>query len=245
MTKVALVTGAARRIGSCIANTLHQHGFNLILHYRGSASDARQLAEQLNQKRPHSACCLQADLNKLAEVRELAKAALKVWGSIDVLINNASSFYPTAIATATEEQWDELFNSNVKGPYFLTQALLPALQEQQGCVINIVDIHADRPLAGHSIYCMAKASVAMMTKTMARELAPTIRVNGIAPGAILWPEAAAELSTQQQQHILERVPLGQAGQPDDIAKTVLFLVDNAPYITGQIIAVDGGRSLHG
>jgi len=247
--QVALVTGSAKRLGREIILTLHQAGFRVIVHCRHSTAEAVKLCQQLNQQRPASACWLSADLT---DEHALSKFAAKVpdcFGRLDVLVNNASSFYPTPVGTATLAQWEDLFGSNAKAPFFLTQALMPRLSEQKGCVINLVDIHADKPLAQHPVYCMAKAALVMMTKSLARELAPTIRVNGIAPGAILWPEqqpttAMPTLTEQDKAGILAQIPLGQLGQPTDIAQTVLFLA-TSPYITGQILAVDGGRSLGG
>lgn len=251
--KVALVTGSAKRLGREIILTLHQAGFRVIIHCRQSTSEAISLCKQLNTIKPDSAAWLQADLNRIENLNEVAAAAVNPFGRLDVLVNNASSFYPTPIGTATLAQWDDLFGSNVKAPFFLTQALAPELSKQKGCVINLVDIHAEKPLAQHSVYCMAKAALVMMTKSLARELAPTIRVNGIAPGAILWPSeqsngftqsAVPMLTEQDKAGILAQIPLGHLGQPSDIAQTVLFL-STAPYITGQILAVDGGRSLGG
>ncbi|TQV71799.1 pteridine reductase [Exilibacterium tricleocarpae] len=240
---VALITGAARRIGAQIAETLHRADFNVVLHYRNSATAAEQLAATFNQRRPDSAICLAADLCQSTQVQHLAEQSQTQWGRVDALINNASSFYPTPIGSATEAQWDDLLGSNVKAPFFLSQALAAALTRQRGAIINIADIHADRPLAEHTVYCIAKAGNVMLTQSLARELAPAVRVNGIAPGAILWPEQAAELSDDGKQKVLGRVPLARPGAPADIAATVLFLLTGAPYITGQVIAVDGGRSL--
>lgn len=239
----ALVTGSAKRLGRQTAITLHSAGYNLIIHCNSSRQDADKLAMQLNSLRPDSAAVLQADLLDETLWGELAAKAVACFGRLDVLVNNASSFFPTPVDTATLAHWHDLFGSNVKAPYFLTQALAPHLAEQQGCVINMVDIHAQQPLASHSIYCMAKAALLMMTKSLAIELAPTIRVNGIAPGAILWPpEQSVQLSEQDKNAILRQIPLQQLGTPGDIANSVLFLVQS-PYITGQIITVDGGRSL--
>lgn len=237
---VALITGSAKRLGKHIACQLHQAGYRVIIHYNQSESDASNLSASLNQQRPHSATTLQADLLHHDEITQLASNALSCFNRLDVLVNNASSFYPTPLPGATLEHWDDLFGSNVKAPYFLAQALAPALSAHNGCIINMVDIHASQPLQDHSIYCMAKAALLMMTKSLARELAPTIRVNGIAPGAILWP--SNELDEEDKAAILQQIPLQRVGTPDDIASTVLFLLQS-PYISGQIIAVDGGRSL--
>jgi len=248
-SKVALVTGSAKRLGREIIVTLHQAGFRVIVHCRKSTNEAEQLCQQLNSLRPDSACWLTADLNDDKALAEFAAKVPDSFGRLDLLVNNASSFYPTPVKSATLAQWEDLFGSNVKAPFFLTQALSAELSKQKGCVINLVDIHADKPLAEHSVYCMAKAALVMMTKSLARELAPTIRVNGIAPGAILWPEtqptaAVPTLTEQDKAGILAQIPLGHLGQPTDIAQTVLFLATSS-YITGQILAVDGGRSLGG
>lgn len=248
-SKVALVTGSAKRLGREIVLTLHQAGFRVIVHCRQSTVEAAQLCQQLNSLRADSACWLAADLTDDAALAEFAGKVPAQFGRLDLLVNNASSFYPTPVGSATLSQWDDLFGSNVKAPFFLTQALAAELSKQKGCVINLVDIHADKPLAQHSVYCMAKAALVMMTRSLARDLAPTIRVNGIAPGAILWPSEQAitampTLTEQDKAGILAQIPLGHLGQPTDIAQTVLFLA-TSPYITGQILAVDGGRSLGG
>jgi pteridine reductase len=240
---VALITGAGRRIGAAMAAHLHQSGYRILIHYRHSSADAEQLRDQLNQQRPDSAQCLQADLADMTQVKQLAVDALAIWQRIDALINNASSFYPTAIGEINESDWQDLFSSNAQAPLFLSQALAPALKQHQGCILNIADIHAFKPLKQHTTYCMAKAANVMMTQSLARELAPEVRVNAIAPGAILWPEQEAELNSNQQQDIINDIPLQRTGCEQDIAQTALFLINQAPYITGQIIAVDGGRSL--
>ncbi len=240
---VALLTGAARRIGATTARTLHEAGYRVVIHYRGSREDAEALRDELNARRPDSALALQADLSQLEDIEQLAQDALKQWGRIDALVNNASSFYPTPVGEASEEQWNDLMNSNLKAPFFLAQALAESLRENRGAIITIADIHAERPLKNHPIYCAAKAGNVMLTKSLARELAPEVRVNGIAPGAILWPEQEAELDDKSKAKVLDRVPLKRPGDPQDIADTILFLLTKAPYITGQIIAVDGGRSV--
>ena len=240
---VALITGAARRIGAAIARALHSEGYRVILHCRASTAAAQALAQALNETRPDSARVLSADLNQVGDLTAMAESALKVWGRIDALINNASSFYPTPIGTGSEQHWDDLVGSNMKAPFFLAQALAPALRETEGSIINIADIYAERPLANHTIYCMAKAGNVMLTKSLAQELAPQVRVNSVAPGAIIWPEQKSDFSESQKQTILERIPLHRQGEAEDIARTVVFLVAQAPYVTGQIIAVDGGRSL--
>ncbi len=239
-SKVVLVTGAGQRIGAAIATALHRRGHRVLLHYRNS-SGALELAARFNRERPHSAQALQADFADDGAIAKLANDALKPWGRLDALINNASTYSPTPLGSATATDWSTLFDSNVRGPFFLTQALLPALRARRGCVINLLDIHADKPEPNHALYCMAKAALAMMTKSLALDLHGEVRVNGIAPGAILWP--ATEIDAAEKAALLARIPQGQLGTPDDIARTALFLLDDASYINGQIIAVDGGLSL--
>lgn len=242
---VALITGAAQRIGAEIARQLHTSGYDLALHYNNSASHAETLSTELNRLRAHSCHCFQADLARPGSPAELAEQVLEHFGKVSVLINNASSFYPTKAGQATEKNWDELMGSNLKGAFFLTEALIETLTSENGSVVNIIDIHGERPLKNYTIYGMAKAGLAMMTKSMARELAPAVRVNGVSPGAILWPDQdEGELDNEIKQSILARIPMKRPGEPADIAKTVVFLCRDAPYITGQIIAVDGGRLLN-
>lgn len=241
MPKTALITGAAHRIGAEIARELHGRGFCVVLHYRSSADKALALADDLNRTTPDSALCVRGDLTDHTAVLTLAQEALACFGQIDVLVNNASTFYPTPANQATEEDWHILMDSNLKGPFFLTQALTEELTRREGTVVNIVDIHSERPMRDHTIYSIAKAGVAMMTRTLAKELAPAVRVNGVSPGAILWPDEG--LAEEHKCSILAKVPLQRTGGPADIARTVAFLVEEAPYISGQIIAVDGGRSL--
>ena len=238
---VAFITGAAKRIGAAMACQLHSEGYRVIIHYGHSKDDALALAEKLNNQRADSAICLRANLCNSDEVSTLGKRALGIWGQINVLVNNASSFYPTPVGEISEEDWVSLIGSNVKGPLFLSQALAPALAVSNGCIINMVDMHVDRPLPKHSVYLIAKSGLASLTKSLAIDLAPHVRVNGIAPGAILWPER--EMGDDEKETLLSSIPLGELGTPADIAKTLSFLV-SAPYITGQIIYVDGGRSLH-
>ena len=239
--KVALITGAARRIGAAIATRLHEAGARVAIHYRGSADEANALAAALNEIRANSARTFQADLNDTAALPELVAAVVEWGGQIDVLVNNASSFYPTPPGEITESDWDDLVGSNLKAPLFLAQAALAELRQTRGVIVNMIDIHAQRPLKNHPVYGPAKAGLAMLTRSLAKDLAPEIRVNGIAPGAILWPED--DMSDATKQSILDQVPLGRPGDPDDIAGCVLYLVRDATYVTGQIIAVDGGRSV--
>jgi pteridine reductase len=239
--KTALITGGVRRIGAVIARSLHEAGMNLALHYRSSAIEAEALGDELNQRRPDSVLLLQGDLLDTPGLPTLVERAVARWNRLDLLVNNASSFYPTPIGKTTAAQWDEILGSNLKAPFFLSQAAAPHLQAAHGNIINLVDIHAERPMGKHTLYCAAKAGLVMLTKSLARELGPTVRVNGIAPGAILWPEGG--VSETLQSHILSRIALRRLGEPEDIARTLLFLVRDGHYITGQIIAVDGGRSL--
>jgi pteridine reductase len=236
-----LITGAAKRIGACIARTLHENGANIAIHYRGSANDAEQLAAELNNARADSAFTAQADLLDTPRLAGLVDEVLAHTGRLDVLLNNASSFYPTPLDEVTEAHWDDLLGTNLKAPLFLSQAAAPHLRKTHGMIINMVDIHAQRPLKNHPVYGAAKAALGMLTRSLARDLAPEIRVNGVSPGAILWPEDG--MTKQIEQSILKQVPLKRTGEPADIARTILFLVKDAPYITGQIIAVDGGRSI--
>lgn len=242
-TKVALVTGSAKRIGAEIARHLHTANFNLVIHYHHSAADALALVDELNNIRTNSAVAVKADLNNHEQLIALAKYASEKWQGIHLLVNNASSFYPTPFGKAGGDDWDNLIGSNLKAPYFLAQALAPQLTTAAGCIINIADIYAEKPLRNHSIYSIAKAGNLMLTKSLAQELAPRVRVNGIAPGAILWPEQENKLSDEDKEKMLCKIPLQQRGQAQDIAKAILFLVNDAPYVTGQILAVDGGRSL--
>ena len=242
--RVALVTGAAQRIGAAIARELHAAGCNVLLHCRSSRAEADALAAELNAMRRDSAAVLQADLSQLPQVEQLAAAAIAHWGHIDLLVNNASGFFPTPVGTVNEPEWDSLFASNLKGPFFLSQALVPALRERRGAIVNIVDVYAELPLAQHAVYTMAKAGVAMMTRALAQELGPDVRVNGVAPGAILWPaEENPELGGAKAEALLAQTALKRIGDPADIARAVRYLGLEAGYVTGQILAVDGGRTL--
>ncbi len=239
---VALITGAARRIGAAIAERLHRSGYAIVIHCNHSTADANQLAEQLNRLRPQSAAVVQADLCDDDAVQVLASDALACFGRIDALINNASAYYPTPIGTATGNDWDTLMASNARAPFFLSQALATELRQRRGVIINITDIQAEIPRPQHTVYCMAKAANVMLVKSLALELAPEVRVNGVAPGAIIWPEAAAELDDEGKALTLSRVPLAALGSADNIAQAVEMLMQN-DYISGQIVAVDGGRSV--
>jgi len=240
--QTALITGAAKRIGAEISRMLHAEGMNIVIHYRSSKDEAEALCNELNALRADSAIILQANLLKVDDCNTLVQKAAEYWGELSALINNASSFYPTPVGEITEAHWDDLMGSNLKAPLFLSQAASPHLGKIRGNIINIVDVHGFRPMKLHPVYCAAKAGLAMLTQSLARELGPNIRVNGVAPGAILWPES--ELDPQIQQDILERTALKRQGEPRDIAATVRFLIRDADYITGQVIPVCGGRSLN-
>jgi len=236
--KTVLITGGAARLGAMSARFLHAAGAHVIIHYRNSAEKAQALQAELQSSRAGSVSLVQGDLLDFPYLSRLVDDALEATGQLDILLNNASNFFPTPVDEATEEQWDSLFGVNAKAPFFLAKEAAGALRKTSGCIINMVDIHAERPHKNHPVYSMAKAANAMMVKSLARELAPQIRVNGVAPGAILWPEGDANAKHQS----LPRIPLERAGRPENIARTVLFLA-TAEYITGQIIAVDGGRSV--
>jgi pteridine reductase len=237
----ALVTGAAKRIGAVIARTLHAAGANVAIHYYSSAEAAEALVGELESARPRSAFAVSADVRDVRELERMGRAVLERTKRLDILVNNASNFYPTRIGTITEEQWDDLVGSNLKAPLFLTQAVLPALRASHGVIVNIVDVHAQRPLRDHPVYGAAKAGLAMLTRSLAKDLGPDIRVNGVSPGAILWPDVG--MSEELRAGIVKQTALKRTGEPEDIAAAVLFLVRDAPYVTGQILAVDGGRSV--
>jgi pteridine reductase len=239
--KTVLITGAARRVGAAIARELHAAGANLVVHYRSSARDAQTLVAELNATRPDSAALRQADLLDVASLPGLSDFAVRTFGALDVLINNASTFYPTPIGRITPQAWDDLMGSNLKAPLLLSQAAAPALRSSRGLILNIVDIHALRPLRDYTVYCAAKAGLHMVTRSLAKELGPEIRVNGISPGPVLWPEAGGNDAGRAK--IIERTILKRMGTPGDIARTALFFAASAPFVTGQVLAVDGGRSV--
>ena len=241
MTKTTLITGAAKRIGNQITRTLHAKGHNVVVHYRSSAAAANKLVEELNAQRANSAATVCGDLLDISCIPQLIEQAVEHFDGLNCLVNNASTFYPTPIELITEDYWNDLMGSNLKAPAFLLKSAAKHLTQSNGSVVNIIDIYAKNPLANHPIYCSAKAGLEMLTKSLARDLAPQVRVNGVAPGAILWPENGNMEYTQAA--LIERVPLKRMGDPEEIAKMVQFLLDEATYTTGQIIAVDGGRSV--
>ena len=239
--KVILVTGSARRIGADIVNTLHANGANVAIHYRSSEKEAKKLSYKLNELRSNSAETFNADLSNAKYTTKLVESVVEWYGYLDGLVNNASTFYPTPLGSITEHHWDEIFSSNLKGPLFLAQAAAPYLRKKNGNIINIIDIYSKKPLTNHSVYCSAKAGLAMLTRSLAKDLAPEIRVNGVSPGAIIWPENDMDETTKN--NILQQIPLNNSGQTSDISGCVLYLMRDATYVTGQIIAVDGGRSI--
>jgi len=238
---VVLITGGARRVGAEIARTLHAAGANIFLHYRSSAAAAAALIEEFNRARAGSAATASANLLDAQAPERLVAAALGQFGRLDILINNASNFYPTPVGKITVAAWDDLIGINLRAPAFLAQAAADSLIRQRGLILNVIDIHGIRPLKGYPVYSAAKAGLAMLTRSLARELGPEVRVNGIAPGPVLWPEK--DMDDALRRDIIDRTALKRYGSPQDVARTALFLAKDAPYITGQIIAVDGGRSI--
>jgi pteridine reductase len=239
--KTVLVTGAARRIGASIARELHRAGMNVVIHYHRSSTDAARLCESLNRERAGTAETVEADLLDLDQCGKLVRVAREFTGNLDAIVNNASAFYPTPIDTATREQWDEVLNSNLRAPFFLSREAATALRAARGCIVNIGDIHGFRPLRGHAIYSIAKAGLVMLTQALAKEMAPEVRVNAVAPGAVLWPEA---MDKSLQQRIVSHTMLKRTGTPGDVAKAVRFLILDADYVTGAVLSVDGGRTLY-
>jgi pteridine reductase len=241
--KVVLITGGARRVGAAICRRLHGAGANLVVHYRSADTEARALQAELNACRMNSLALARADLLKASSSSQLVKAAVKEFGRLDALVNNASSFFPTVVGEITEQAWDDLVGTNLKAPLFLAQAAAPELRKQHGAIVNIIDIHAELPMKHHAVYTAAKGGLLALTRALARDLAPEVRVNGVAPGTILWPDDEAWRDEVSRQRIINQTALKRIGDPDDIAATVQFLLADAPYITGQVIAVDGGRSI--
>jgi pteridine reductase len=241
--KVALVTGGAKRVGAAIARRLHREGANLMLHYRGSEREARALRVELNAARADSVALVQADLLDVAGLSEIVRNTLGRFERLDALINNASAFFPTPVGEITQANWDSLIGANLRAPLFLAQAAAPHLKKTGGAIVNITDIHAERPLKNYVVYSIAKTGLVGLTRSLARELAPEVRVNGVAPGAIVWPEDGS-WDDLTRQRIVSHTLLKRTGEPEDIARAVYYLVGEAPYVTGQIIAVDGGRSIN-
>ncbi len=237
-----LVTGGSKRVGAAICRRLHAAGASIALHYRSSVNEAQALHDELNMQRPDSAAVFSADLLELAALSGLIEQVIARFGRLDGLINNASSFYPTPLDGVDETQWLDLLGTNLRAPLFLAQAAAAELRHRHGCIVNIVDIHAERPMHGHLLYSVAKAGLVALTRGLAQEMAPQVRVNAVAPGVILWPDSWED--PEQRRKIVAHTLLKREGEPDDIAKTVAFLIQDAPYITGQVISVDGGRSIN-
>jgi pteridine reductase len=241
--RVVLITGGARRVGASICRRLHAGGANLMIHYRSSGTEAEALRDEFESVRGGSCALVRADLLDTLALPRLVDATVARFGRLDVLINNASSFFPTAVGEITEKAWDDLVGTNLKVPLFLSQAAAPELKRSGGAIVNIVDIHADRPMKDYVVYSTAKGGLVALTRSLARELGPEVRVNGVAPGAIIWPEDDVWSDEGERQRIIAQTSLKRIGDPDDIALAVEFLVTGAPYVTGQILAVDGGRSI--
>jgi pteridine reductase len=239
--QVVLVTGAAKRIGAALVRGFHDEGAKVAIHYHHSAEDAEAVRDQLNLIRPNSAIAIGADLVCVEILPRIIEEVIQAFGRLDVLINNASTFYPTPLGTISATQWDDLIGTNLKAPLFLAQAAAPHLRKSHGLILNLIDIHGQRPLPEHTVYSTAKAALAMLTRSLARELGPEVRVNGIAPGPILWPENG--IDEQVKQEIVSKTLLKRSGEPEDIVRTALFFAKDAPYVTGQVLAVDGGRSV--
>lgn len=242
-SKVALVTGAARRVGAEICRVLHDAGMNIVLHYNLSEKEATELCEGFNQKRAHSAALVRAELHTNESEKGLVQQAAGIWKRLDAVVNNASRFYRTTLGKVTEYAWDDLIASNLKAPFFISQAAAPFLAASQGAIVNIGDVHASYPLRDYSVYCISKAGLMALTKVLAKELGPLVRVNAIQPGAVLWPEGENALSDQEKETIISRIALMRPGSAEDIAKAVLFFIQDANYVTGQVLSVDGGRTL--
>jgi pteridine reductase len=241
--KVVLVTGGAKRVGAAISRRLHAAGATIVLHHHSAKAEAQQLASALNAKRANSAATVQANLLNAAELPELVRTAVTRFGRLDALVNNASSFHPTPLGEIKLSDWDDLMGTNLRAPLLIAQAAAPHLKKSGGCIVNITDIHADRPLKNYVVYSVAKAGLAALTRSLARELGPEVRVNGVAPGPVLWPEDDS-FDELARQRVISHTLLKRAGEPEDVAGAVYFLVADAPYVTGQIIAVDGGRSVN-
>lgn len=242
--KVVLITGGAKRVGASICRLLHAGGANLMVHYRSSVTEARALQAELNLQRPNSIAIIEGNLLNLPVLPSLVQETISHFGRLDVLINNASSYYATEIGEIDEEQWDDLIGSNLKAALFLAQAAAPELRKQHGCIVNITDMHAERPKKGYIVYSVAKAGLVTLTKSLAQELSPEVRVNAVAPGPVMWPENNPQFNEIYRQRVISQTLLKRIGEADDVAKAVRFLIQDAPFVTGQVIAVDGGRSLN-
>ena len=242
--KTVLITGGAKRVGAAICRLLHANGANLMIHYRSSVIEARALQAELNLQRTNSVAIIQGDLLNMAALPNLVHETVKRFGKLDILINNASSYYATEIGTITDTEWHDLMGSNLKAPLFLSQAAAVELRKTHGCIINITDMHVERPKKGYTVYSVAKAGLVTLTKSLAHELSPEIRVNAVAPGPVQWPEDNPQFDEVYRQRVISQTMLKRMGEPQDVAKAVKFLVADAPFITGHVLAVDGGRSLN-
>ena len=240
--KVALVTGGAKRIGASICRRLHKANIDLMIHYRNSAQEALALEKELNSLRINSASIIQGDLCNQNVYESLISKSISIFGQLDFLVNNASSYYPTELGEIDEENWDDLMASNLKAPLFLCQAAAPFLKKSKGAIINITDVHIKQPKKNYIVYSIAKAGLETLTKSLAQELGPIVRVNAVAPGPILWPDASHEFDESYRKKVIAQTLLNRAGEPDDVSKAVEFLLLNAPFVTGQILNIDGGRS---
>lgn len=243
-SKVILITGGAKRIGAAICRELHAQGAQLMIHYNTSATEARALQAELNLLRANSAAIIQGDLLNIAVLPNLVSETVKHFGKLDVLINNASSYYSTEIGHINEDNWQDLIGSNLKAPMFLTQAAAPELRKSHGCIVNITDMHVERPKKGYIVYSVAKAGLVTLTKSLAHELSPEVRVNAVAPGPVQWPDDNPQFDEVYRQRVINQTLLKRVGEPEDVAKAVKFLIFDAPFITGHVLAVDGGRSLN-
>lgn len=242
--KVVLITGGAKRVGAAICRMLHAGGARLMIHYRSSGHEARALQSELNLLRPNSVAIIQADLLNLPMLSGLVQETIRHFGQLDALVNNASTYYATEIGDIDERAWDDLVGSNLKAPLFLSQAAAAELRKRHGCIVNITDMHVERPKKGYVVYSVAKAGLATLTRSLAHELGPEVRVNAVAPGPVLWPENNPQFDDVYRQRVISQTLLKRVGEPEDIAKAVRFLIQDAPFITGQVIGVDGGRSLN-
>lgn len=242
--KVVLITGGAKRVGAAICRTLHAQGFRLMIHYKSSLNEARSLQAELNLKRANSVAIIQGDLLNIAGLPNLVTETVNQFGRLDVLINNASTYYASEVGDIDENKWHDLVGSNLKAPLFLSQAAAAELRKQHGCIVNITDMHVERPKKGYIVYSVAKAGLVTLTKSLAHELSPEVRVNAVAPGPVQWPESNPQFDEVYRQRVINQTLLKRVGEAEDVAKAVKFLISDAPFITGHVLAVDGGRSLN-
>jgi pteridine reductase len=242
--KIILITGGAKRVGAAITRLLHAGGAKVMIHYRSSADEATALQLELNGIRPSSAAIIQGDLLDLATLPRLVEETVRQFGGLDVLINNASSYYATDVGDICAEDWENLLGINLRAPLFLSQAAAPELKKRRGCIVNITDMHVEQPKRGYMVYSIAKAGLATLTRSLAKDLAPEVRVNAVAPGPVLWPEENPQFDEDYRQKVIAQTLLNRIGEPEDVARAVRFLIDDSPFVTGQVIGVDGGRSIN-